>query len=106
MGDDDVERELAEAFKEQRDATNEGFARLESLMASDRKIVIDHMLEDARALAILEERTRAAHRRMDEHLVDHKDEKGGRFQLWIGVALAFVSAAFAALFAMFGGKKA
>ena len=104
--DDNVDRELADAFREQREASIAGFARLEALIAKDRETVHAHMLDDAKAISILDERTKAFHRRMDEHIGHHNTEKSGRVQLWIGVILAIVAAAFSALFSMFGGKKA
>ena len=105
MGDDDVEKELAEAFREQREATERGFIRLEGLLEAVRRDAQSHYLDDAARFAKVDASVSTAHKRLDEHLGDHKEERSGRFQLWIGVVLSFVSAILAAIFAAFGGKK-
>jgi hypothetical protein len=67
-----------------------------------------HCVEDARVQQQILSSSQAAHKRMDDHGEEHKTDKAGRVNLWIGVALAFLSGAVGALFSWFkdrGGKE-
>lgn len=105
MGGDNVERELAEAFERQREATEKWGNRLEAKLEEIQRQAQDHYREDAAMFATLDASARSAHKRMDDHDKVHENERSGRVQLWIGVVLSLLSATLASLVAMFGGKK-
>lgn len=105
MGDDDVDKDIAEAFRDLRDAQKEGFAKLGGQLEGVRKDAQDHYRDDAALFATLNASVSTAHKRLDGHLEDHREERSGKIRLWIGIIVAFLSAVFAAIVAFFGGKK-
>ena len=105
VGDDNVDRELADAFREQRETTDRWGNRLEALVEGIRKDAQAHYQEDAAMFSTMRASMSSAHKRIDDHLGDHKEERAGRVQLWIGVVLSFASAVLAAIFAVFSGRK-
>lgn len=98
-----MDKELADALKEQRDLQVQGFARLEALIEKGREQAQAHMLEDARLFSKLEEQAKAAHRRIDEHLEGHAEEKRTRAGLWVGVILSALGALGSMLLQIFKG---
>lgn len=116
MRDGEMDRELADALRDQRDSftealeemrreTREGFIRLEGRMDGAVAAMHGHALEDARNFATQEQKIESAHKRIDTHLEIHREERQGRASLWVGVILAGASAAFAFLFSLFGRRS-
>ena len=96
-----MEAELREAFKEIKGAIDKLDGKLDTHLIQFQA----HCVEDARVQQQILSSSQAAHKRLDEHTEDHKTEKSGRFSLWVGVILAFLSAVLAAVFSWFGKEK-
>jgi hypothetical protein len=88
----DMDRELADAFKEQRESTQLGFTRLEAKFDDLRSDMNSHFVSDAAGFQKVTDSATSCHKRIDDHQEDHKAEKGHRTGLWIGIALAIVGA--------------
>lgn len=99
-----MDKELAEALRELREDQAERFGRLEALMEKGREQAQAHMLEDAKLFSRLEEQSKAAHRRIDEHLEHHAEEKRTRAGLWVGIILSALGALGSLLLQLFKGN--
>ncbi len=100
-----MEKELAEALRDQREIMTAGFARMEAIIDKCREDAAKHYLEDARMFARLESSLDATHKRLDEHLTDHSEDRKNKVQLWIGVILAAISSIGAMMLSIFRGQK-
>jgi len=86
-----LEDELREVLNEMKDTTNRGFARLEGKVEGLSSGLQAHMLESATRHVEVSSTSKAAHRRMDEHLDDHKTGSGRRWELIVALAIAALS---------------
>lgn len=86
------QREVAEeAFREQREATERGFERVGIKMDGVRADLAAHQTESATRSASLDLRSRSSHRRMDEHLEEHKNVSGRRWDVYLALIGAGLS---------------
>ena len=97
----DMEAELREAFNRIQGSVDKLDGKLDGFLAQFQS----HCIEDTRVQQQILSSSQAAHHRLNEHTEEHKGEKSGRFQLWLGVLLAFLSGLLAAVFAWFKGGK-
>lgn len=100
-----MEKELAEALREQRELMASGFSRLEAIIDKGREDANRHYLDDARMFAKMEASMSACHARLDGHLNEHMEDKKNRTQLWIGVILAAISSIGAMVLSVFKVPK-
>ena len=97
----DMEAELREAFNRIQGSVDKLDGKLDGFLAQFQS----HCIEDTRVQQQILSSSQTAHKRLDEHQTEHTSEKSGRFSLWVGVVVAFVSAVFAAILGYFGKGK-
>jgi hypothetical protein len=96
-----MEAEMREAFKDIKSVIDKIDGKLDTHLIQFQA----HCVEDARVQQQILSSSQSAHKRIDEHGEDHKTERSGRFSLWIGIILAFLSAVFAMVLGWFGKEK-
>ena len=96
-----MEAELREAFKEIKGAIDKLDGKMDTHLIQFQA----HCVEDARVQQQILSSSQAAHKRLDEHGEEHKTDRAGKFSLWVGIVLAFVSAALAMVMSWFGKEK-
>lgn len=86
-----MEDELRDVLNEMKSATDRGLSRLEGKLEGLGSGLQAHMLESATRHVDVAGATKAAHRRMDEHLEDHKIGSGRRWELVVALVVATLS---------------
>lgn len=83
----------------------EAFGRLEGKVDSLRQDLHAHSVESARETQKVTDTARAAHRRLDEHVGEHKEAKRWFGALWLAVIGSGLAAIGALLKGFFGGGQ-
>lgn len=85
---------------EQREAFREIGGKLDKVNDTVHK----HNVETTKKLVEVEQRARAAHHRVDDHLKDHRDGRKWWTALWGGVVIAVVTGIFGLIYAVMTGE--
>lgn len=86
-----MEEELREVLESMKSANERGMSRLEGKMEAMGGGLQAHMLESATRHVDVSASVKASHRRMDEHVDDHKTSSGKRWELTVALIVAGLS---------------
>jgi hypothetical protein len=100
-----MDREMTEAFRDQREAFSRLEGKVEGKIDELRADMHKHFLDDARTFAKLEDKASSAHKRIDEHLRDHRSDVAGRRGIWVGLFLTVAATVLTWLFSFFGRRS-
>ena len=90
-----MEAELRETLREMR----AGVSELAGKVDTYQQTLMDHIAAHAAQHQEVLGSSKASHRRLDEHMTEHRETKKWWGALWLGVVMAFISSAAAALMA-------
>lgn len=86
-----MDEELRHVLDEMKGASDRGLSRLEGKLDAMGGGLQSHMLESATRHVDVSASAKASHRRLDEHLDDHKTSSGKKWEIVVAVIVAGLS---------------
>ncbi len=87
-----MDQELREEFRQLRQAQREDMVELRAVIGNVVDRFQNHVEASASRWSEVDQRARAAHARIDEHMQEHGSWRGLKLSVWIAVATTIVSA--------------
>lgn len=86
-----MEQELRDVLKDIKESSSNGLSRLEGKIDAVSGGLHSHALESAVKHTEVFGMAKAANRRVDEHLDEHRITSGRRWELWLAIIVAGLS---------------